>query len=423
MAKISELLTTAPADPLDGSEGFHALQDGASTGATVEQVGDYVAARADVQNTSEKGVANGYASLNSSGRVPAAQLSGGSDVAEYANLAAFPGTGEVGTIYIALDTDLSYIWDDDSSTYVSISSSSATLPATGGFKLACRRVATSNVDIATGGIVSIDGGNTVNKDRILLAGQTAPAENGIYVCNSAGAWARANDANVVSEVRASIVTVWQGTTYGGTIWATTFEQGNTLGTTAQNWFQIAHVGNVVAMIDAILGSSAWQSGGGGGVTDFLDLGDVPAAYTGEAGKGVRVKGDESGLEFYDLVAGTPFSITVAASDETTALTTGTAKVSFRMPHGATLSEVRASVTTAPTGGTLLTVDINEGGSSILSTKLTFDASEKTTTTAATPAVISDASLADDSEITIDIDAVGSTIAGAGLKVTLIGVRT
>lgn len=116
-------------------------------------------------------------------------------------------------------------------------------------------------------------------------------------------------------------------------------------------------------------------------------------------------------------------IPIACSDETTALTTGTAKVTFRMPFAMTLTDVRASVTTAPTGGTLLTVDVNESGTTILSTKLTFDASEKTTTTAATPRVISDSSLADDAEITIDIDAVGSTIAGAGLKVYLIGYVT
>jgi hypothetical protein len=64
--------------------------------------------------------------------------------------------------------------------------------------------------------------------------------------------------------------------------------------------------------------------------------------------------------------------------------------------------------------------VNESGTTILSTKLTFDASEKTTTTAATPRVISDSALADDAEITIDIDAVGSTVAGAGLKVYIIG---
>ena len=115
-------------------------------------------------------------------------------------------------------------------------------------------------------------------------------------------------------------------------------------------------------------------------------------------------------------------IIIACSDETTALAAGTAKVTFRMPYAFTLSAVRASVSTAPTGS-VLTVDINEGGSTILSTKITIDDGEKTSTTAATPPVISDASLADDAEMTIDIDGVGSTVAGTGLKVTLIGRRT
>jgi hypothetical protein len=116
------------------------------------------------------------------------------------------------------------------------------------------------------------------------------------------------------------------------------------------------------------------------------------------------------------------SLMIACSDETTALTTGTAKVTFRMPYAFTVTAVRASVNTAPTGATL-NVDINETGVSILSTVITIDASEKTSTTAATPPVISDSSLADDAEMTIDIDQVGSTIAGKGLKVTLIGHRT
>lgn len=115
----------------------------------------------------------------------------------------------------------------------------------------------------------------------------------------------------------------------------------------------------------------------------------------------------------------PVPIIIACSDETTALTTGIAKATFRMPYAFTLTAVRASVTTAPTGS-VLTVDINESGTSILSTKLTIDAGEKTSTTAATAAVLSDTALADDAEITIDIDGVGSTVAGAGLKVALIG---
>jgi hypothetical protein len=119
--------------------------------------------------------------------------------------------------------------------------------------------------------------------------------------------------------------------------------------------------------------------------------------------------------------GLPFEYSAAVSDETTALTAGTAKLTFRIPCAMTLTSVRASVGTAPTGSTII-VDINENGTSILSTKLSIDATEKTSTTAAVPAVISDSALADDSEITIDIDQIGSTIAGAGLKVTLIGTR-
>ena len=117
--------------------------------------------------------------------------------------------------------------------------------------------------------------------------------------------------------------------------------------------------------------------------------------------------------------GQAFALVVAASDESTALTTGTAKITFRMPAAVTLSDVRASLTTAQATGSVLTVDVNEAGTTILSTKLTFDNTEKTTTTAATPRVISDAALADDAEITIDIDQVGDGTA-KGLKVTLIG---
>lgn len=184
--------------------------------------------------------------------------------------------------------------------------------------------------------------------------------------------------------------------------------------------------------------------GGGGVTDG-DKGDITVSSSGTVwtvdsdaisnaklanvatatikGRSTSGTGDPEDLTASQVRAllGSQ-SIIVACSDETTALTTGTAKVTFRMPYAFTLTAVRASVTTAPTGS-VLTVDINEGGTTILSTKLTIDATEKTSTTAATPPVISDTSLADDAEITIDIDTIGSTIAGAGLKVALIGYAT
>ena len=117
----------------------------------------------------------------------------------------------------------------------------------------------------------------------------------------------------------------------------------------------------------------------------------------------------------------PAEIQAAASDETTNLTTGTAKVTFRMPHRMTLTAVRASLTTAQIAGALLTVDINLNGASVLGTKLTFDNGERTTVTAATPATIVTSDLTDDGEITVDIDTVG-TAGAKGLKITLIGTR-
>ncbi len=130
---------------------------------------------------------------------------------------------------------------------------------------------------------------------------------------------------------------------------------------------------------------------------------------------VAASGESTGL----IWQGPAEVIGIAVSDEETALTTGTAKVTFRMPFAMTLTAVRASLSTASTSG-LPTFDINEGGTTILSTKLTIDANEKTSTTAATAAVISDSALADDAEITIDIDVAGTGAKGA--KVYLIGRR-
>lgn len=114
-------------------------------------------------------------------------------------------------------------------------------------------------------------------------------------------------------------------------------------------------------------------------------------------------------------------LAIACSDEITALTSGTNKTTFRMPFALTVTDVRGSLTTAQASGSIFTVDVNDSGTTILSTKLTIDNTEKTSTTAATARVISDTALADDAEITIDIDQVGDGTA-KGLKVYIIGVR-
>lgn len=114
-----------------------------------------------------------------------------------------------------------------------------------------------------------------------------------------------------------------------------------------------------------------------------------------------------------------FELVVAVSDESTALAVGTNKIKFRMPRSVTVTEVRASLNVAQTSGSIFTVDINESGVSILSTKLTIDNGEKTSTTAATPAVVTDTALADDAEMSVDIDQIGDGTA-VGLKIMIIG---
>ena len=118
------------------------------------------------------------------------------------------------------------------------------------------------------------------------------------------------------------------------------------------------------------------------------------------------------------------TIAIACGDEVTATAAATAVVTFHMPYAFTLTGIKAGVTTAPVGS-VLTVDLNEAGSTCLTTKLTIDAGEKTSGTAATAAVIGGAgpALADNALMTIDVDGVGSGTAGAGLKVYLIGYAT
>ena len=101
------------------------------------------------------------------------------------------------------------------------------------------------------------------------------------------------------------------------------------------------------------------------------------------------------------------SILIAASDETTALTAGPAKTVFRMPYAFKLTEVRGALTAAQASGAALTVDVNDGANSILSTKLTIDNGERTSVTAAVAPAISAAQLGDDAEISIDMDQVGT----------------
>ena len=123
-------------------------------------------------------------------------------------------------------------------------------------------------------------------------------------------------------------------------------------------------------------------------------------------------------------AGRTEAIIVALSDETTDVTAGSAKATFRSPFAMVLTDVRGSAT-LPTSGSKAQFDVNVAGTSVFSATLTMDAGEETTTTAESGYIFSSStpSIADDAQIVIDVDSVGSAASGKGFKVTLIGQRT
>lgn len=116
--------------------------------------------------------------------------------------------------------------------------------------------------------------------------------------------------------------------------------------------------------------------------------------------------------------GLPFEKEFALSDLTTALTTGTTKGYWRPAFAATGVSARTSLRVVSSSG-LPTVDMNKNGSTMMSTKLTIDASELTSVTAATPVVMSSTTFAIDDLIEWDIDVAGT--GAMGLIVTVTGI--
>jgi hypothetical protein len=147
-----------------------------------------------------------------------------------------------------------------------------------------------------------------------------------------------------------------------------------------------------------------------------DIADFPA-QTSNADKALVTDGT-------DVSWGYPEGVfAIACSDETTDITTGDAKVTFRAPFAFEIHKIpRASLSTASSSG-LPEVDIRNGADSIFSTKLTIDANETTSTTATTAAVLDTdhTAVSDAAEIKIDIDTAGT--GAKGLKVYLYYRRT
>lgn len=129
------------------------------------------------------------------------------------------------------------------------------------------KVATSaNVDLATGGLLTVDGVTLVDGDRVLVKSQTAAAENGVYVAH-AGAWTRAADADSAAELDGLTVFVTQGTAMADTGW-TQVADSITLGTTAVTFVQFTGAGTYSAGVGLSLTGNTFAVQLGAGIAEL-----------------------------------------------------------------------------------------------------------------------------------------------------------
>lgn len=110
-------------------------------------------------------------------------------------------------------------------------------------KKSVRVIARTNITLS--GTQTIDGVAVVAGDRVLVAGQTAAADNGIYVVAS-GSWTRSEDADGSTPSNdlnpGAFTFIEEGTVYHDCGFVMSSDEPFTLGTTAQVWTQFSRAG-------------------------------------------------------------------------------------------------------------------------------------------------------------------------------------
>lgn len=135
--------------------------------------------------------------------------------------------------------------------------------------------------------------------------------------------------------------------------------------------------------------------------------DTVGAGGGGGGSGVAGRGDAAPQLMHEFIL---------LGDKTTALATGESTVDFYFPFDGTMLAVYGGATTAQSSGSLLTIDMKIGGVSVLSTLITVDNNARASYTAATPAVISAASVLRGDRATFHITQVGTGGKGAWVQI-------
>lgn len=130
--------------------------------------------------------------------------------------------------------------------------------------------AASTANIATlSGPQTIDGVALVAGNRVLVKNQTTASQNGVYVVN-AGAWSRALDADLDTELAGMAIYIEEGTVNNGTTWTLTTDLPITVNTTALAYSQFGGGQTYVAGAGLTLTGSQFDVGAGTGITVAAD---------------------------------------------------------------------------------------------------------------------------------------------------------
>lgn len=181
-------------------------------------------------------------------------------------------------------------------------------------KSPARVASTVNIDISSAP-ASIDGVTMAQDDRVLLTGQTLPAENGIYVYNgSAAAMTRSSDLDENSELVDGVMVSIKEGTKATHRYIMTSDDPLTIGTSAQTWedfpFTLLNGGDGIEVVGDQINVDLLASGG----LKFVG-GEVGVEPTDFAGLGLEDDGsDNLAIDFADPATEMGTSRAVAASD-------------------------------------------------------------------------------------------------------------
>ena len=142
-----------------------------------------------------------------------------------------------------------------------------------------------NANLSLTGAATVDGVVLANGDRVAVIAQTEPADNGIYVVNTAGAWTRSTDfdgTSPINEINSATFFVEEGTSLADTGW-TQINQVNTVGTDAIAFTQFNGATGIGAGAGLYKTGNTLEIGEGAGIVVTADAIEVALASAGGLG--------------------------------------------------------------------------------------------------------------------------------------------